>query len=296
MSATRRMKKPDDFGSMTTSQAYMKSIVDYSLLTREDEIRLADIIHNGTPEESEKAKNDLVQANLRLVVKIANEFIGRGVPKHDLISEGNIGLMTAAEKFESGKGAKFSTYSTWWIKQAMRRAIAEQSRTIRIPIQSAEKMNRILKKRDELTKKLGRIPSDQEIADELDLSRRTVSELRLSQFTTSSLNDPLVDGEDGEVIDVVADKHGASPDQLLGDIESVNRLQEMLHLLDEREQLVLELRFGLHGKQVMTLEDVGKAAGCTRERVRQIQNRAIRKLKKLHEDSQPESLKKYKKR
>lgn len=295
MSATRRMKKPEDFGSMTTSQAYMKSIVDYSLLTREDEIRLADIIHNGTPEESEKAKNDLVQANLRLVVKIANEFIGRGVPKHDLISEGNIGLMTAAQKFESGKGAKFSTYSTWWIKQAMRRAIAEQSRTIRIPIQSAEKMNRILRKRAELTKNLGRIPSDQEIADELDLSRRTVSELRLSQFTTSSLNDPLIDGEDGEVIDVVADKQGSAPDKLLGDIESVNRLQEMLHLLDEREQLVLELRFGLHGKQVMTLEDVGKAAGCTRERVRQIQNRAIRKLKKLHEDSQPESLKKHKK-
>ncbi len=295
-SAKRDKSKRHDemLGSMTTSQAYMKSIVDYSLLSREDEIRLADIIHNGTPEEREQAKDQLVQANLRLVVKIANEFMGRGVPKHDLISEGNIGLMTAAEKFESGRGAKFSTYSTWWIKQAMRRAIAEQSRTIRIPIQSAEKMNRILKKREEMTKKLGRVPSDQEIADELDLSRRTVSELRLSQFTTSSLNDPLVAGEDGEVIDVVPDKLGAAPDQLLGDVESVTRLQEMLHLLDEREQLVLELRFGLNGKQVMTLEDVGQAAGCTRERVRQIQNRAIRKLKKLHEEFQSDTFRKKK--
>jgi RNA polymerase primary sigma factor len=291
-----KVKKRDEFlGSMTTSQAYMKSIVDYSLLSREDEIRLADIIHGGTLEEREKAMDEMVQSNLRLVVKIANEFMGRGVPKHDLISEGNIGLMTAAEKFESGRGAKFSTYSTWWIKQAMRRAIAEQSRTIRIPIQSAEKMNRILRKRDEMTKEFGRIPSDQEIADQLNLSRRTVSELRLSQFTTSSLNDPLIAGEDGEVIDVVADKHGLPPDKLLGDVESVTRLQEMLHLLDDREQLVLELRFGLNGKQVLTLEDVGQAAGCTRERVRQIQNRAIRKLKTLHEEFRSDTSLKHKK-
>ena len=278
----KKQRAADDKNPMTTSQVYMRSILDYSLLTREEENQLADEIHAQDQGLSEEACARLIQSNLRLVVKIANDFANKGLPKHDLISEGNIGLMNAAQKFDPTKGAKFSTYSTWWIKQAMRRALAEQSRTIRVPIQSVEKISKIKATQKRLTEELGRQPSDEEIAMVLDFSKRTVAELRHASLTTSSLNEPIVDGEQGEVGDFIADNEKNTPDQMLGDFESVDRLQTLVENLRDREKQVLTMRFGLNGSPQMTLEEVGESLGCTRERVRQIQNKAIRKLKQMH--------------
>lgn len=269
---------------MTTSQVYMRNIVDFELLSPDEEVQLAEAIHSGDQKAHDEAKAKIVRANLRLVVKIANEFMNRGLSKHDLISEGNIGLMTASEKFDPSKGAKFSTYSTWWIKQAMRRAIAEQSRTIRIPVQSVGKINKIKRAQRELKLETGKTPTDEEIAERLGLSPRTVRELRHASLNTSSLNEPIVDGESGEMQDFISDRPELSPDNVLGDIESLKHLYVLVERLSPREQQVLRMRFGLDGNPVMTLEDVGSAVGCTRERVRQIQNKAIKKLQSMHNE------------
>ena len=269
---------------MTTSQVYMRNIINFALLSPDEEVQLAEAIHSGDKKAHDEAKGKMIRANLRLVVKIANEFMNRGLSKHDLISEGNIGLMTAAEKFDPGKGAKFSTYSTWWIKQAMRRAIAEQSRTIRIPVQSVEKINKIKRTQRQMEAELGRIPTNKEIAERLDLSPRTVSELRHANLNTSSLNEPIVDGEAGEMQDFIPDKTELSPDNVLGDVESMKHLYVLVDRLCEREKQVLKMRFGLDGNPIMTLENVGLAVGCTRERVRQIQNKAIKKLQSMHNE------------
>jgi len=279
----KKKKQPKvENNPMTTSQVYMRNIVDFALLTPDDEIQLAADIHSGNQKAHDEAKAKIVRANLRLVVKIANEFMNRGLSKHDLISEGNIGLMTAAEKFDPSKGAKFSTYSTWWIKQAMRRAIAEQSRTIRIPVQSVGKINKIKRAQREMQAELGRIPSNKEIAERLELSPRTVRELRHASLNTSSLNEPIVNGESGEMQDFISDRPELSPDNVLGNIESLKHLYVLVDRLCEREKQVLKMRFGLDGNPIMTLENVGLAVGCTRERVRQIQNKAIKKLQSMH--------------
>lgn len=277
----KRKHKPEH-NPMTTSQVYMRNIVDFELLSPDEEIQLAEAIHSGDQKAHDEAKSKIVRANLRLVVKIANEFMNRGLSKHDLISEGNIGLMTASEKFDPGKGAKFSTYSTWWIKQAMRRAIAEQSRTIRIPVQSVDKINKIKRVQRELKHEIGQTPTDEQIAERLNLSPRTVRELRHANLNTSSLNEPIVDGETGEMQDFISDRPELSPDNVLGDIESLKHLYVLVDRLSKREQEVLRMRFGLDGNPVMTLEDVGVAVGCTRERVRQIQNKAIKKLQNMY--------------
>ena len=278
----KKKKSEVEHNPMTTSQVYMRNIVDFELLSPDEEIQLAEAIHSGDQKAHDEAKAKIVRANLRLVVKIANEFMNRGLSKHDLISEGNIGLMTAAEKFEPQKGAKFSTYSTWWIKQAMRRAIAEQSRTIRIPVQSVGKINKIKRAQREMQTELGRLPTDKEIAERLDLSPRTVRELRHASLNTSSLNEPIVNGEAGEMQDFISDNPDRSPDNVLGNVESMKHLYVLVEKLCEREKQVLKMRFGLDGNPIMTLENVGLAVGCTRERVRQIQNKAIKKLQSMH--------------
>jgi RNA polymerase primary sigma factor len=270
---------------------YMKNIRDISLLTREEEVELAEAIHGDDEIKSREATATLIKSNLRLVVKICHSFLGRGLSKHDLISEGNIGLMTAAEKFDPTKGAKFSTYATWWIKQAMRRALAEQSRTIRIPLQSMEKISKIYTTRMKLKEHLNREPTNREISEKLDLSERTVRDLLFAGIHTSSLNAPIEEGEDGEMQDTIPSL-AMIPDMMLGEIESIDRMMDLLTKLNEREQLVLKMRFGLRGYPEMTLEEVGDKLGCTRERVRQIQNKAISKLKTLHIEKRKKKMKK----
>ena len=267
-----------------TMKTYMNEIGQISLVSKEQEVDLAAKIHGFDNSEHDEARKTLIKANLRLVVKIAHDFKGLGLPLLDLISEGNIGLMRAVEKFDPAKGAKFSSYAAWWIKQSMRRALANQSRIIRIPVQSAGKINKIKSIRTKLAEKLGREPTDAEIARDLDFSERTVAGLRLADLRTFSLHDPIQQGEDGEFQDIIPDRGAQTPDRILSDVESVSRLVELLSELDDRERMILKMRFGLDGTQPKTLEDVSREIGRTRERVRQIQNQALTKLRELLQD------------
>jgi len=256
-------------------KAYMQDVGHIPLVTRDEEVELAGRIAEG----NEQARTRLIRSNLRLVVKIAHDFKGLGLPLVDLISEGNIGLMRAVEKFDPNKGAKFSSYAAWWIKQSMRRALANQSRTIRIPVQSAGKINKIKRVRSRLFEKLRREPTDREIAGELDFSERTVSALRRSDVSSFSLNESIKDGERGEFEDIIPDEDITTPDEQILQSESFEHLQELLQTLDERERLVLEKRFGLDGERPKTLQELSKHVGRTRERIRQIQYQALSKLK-----------------
>lgn len=238
--------------------------------------------NTGTKQETEEERvNALIEQNLRLVQKIANDFLGRGLSWEDLVSEGNRGLITAAHKFDPSRGARFSTYSAWWIKQAIRQAIAEQARTVRVPIGTQINWRRIRKVAKELTEKLGREPTDEEVAAEAKLPVATIQQLRSSnQVEVHSLNAPVSgeESESGEFMEFVYDETAPGPDQELINLEDVEQLLALLETLPEREKQVLRLRFGLDGEPVRTLEEVGAIIGCTNERVRQIQNQALRKL------------------
>lgn len=238
--------------------------------------------NTGTKQETEEERvNALIEQNLRLVQKIANDFLGRGLSWEDLVSEGNRGLITAAHKFDPSRGARFSTYSAWWIKQAIRQAIAEQARTVRVPIGTQINWRRIRKVAKELTEKLGREPTDEEVAAEAKLPVATIQRLRSSnQVEVHSLNAPVSgeESESGEFMEFVYDETAPGPDQELINLEDVEQLLALLETLPEREKQMLRLRFGLDGEPVRTLEEVGAIIGCTNERVRQIQNQALRKL------------------
>ncbi|MCF7854161.1 MAG: RNA polymerase sigma factor RpoD/SigA [Candidatus Pacebacteria bacterium] len=257
-------------------KAYMQDVGHIPLVTRKEEVELAGRISAG----DDAARQKLIRSNLRLVVKIAHDFKGLGLPLVDLISEGNIGLMRAVDKFDPNKGAKFSSYAAWWIKQSMRRALANQSRTIRIPVQSAGKINKIKTVRTKLAQSLGREPTDAEIADELDFSERTVSVLRRSGIKSFSLNESIQEGESGDFEDVIADLDSAAPDEIAEEAESNEFLLRLVEDLDERERLILTKRFGLDGTSPKTLQELSGLVGRTRERVRQIQYQALAKLKK----------------
>ena len=267
-----------------TMKVYMHDIGQISLVSKDQEVVLASQIHGRDNDSHDEARATLIEANLRLVVKIAHDFKGLGLPLLDLISEGNIGLMRAVEKFDPAKGAKFSSYAAWWIKQSMRRALANQARVIRIPVQSAGKINKIKSVKMKLAEKLGREPTDDEIAENLGFSERTVTGLRLADLRTFSLHDPIQQGEEGEFQDIIPDRGAMTPDRILGDEESVHRLLSLLSELDERERLILKLRFGLDGKRPKTLEEVSQEIRRTRERVRQIQNQALAKLRAMLAD------------
>lgn len=263
-----------------TMKLYMQNIGQYALVTPAEEVELAAQIRAGDDE----ARAKLIRSNLRLVVKIAHDFKGLGLPLLDLISEGNIGLMRAVEKFDPSKGAKLSSYAAWWIKQSMRRALANQARTIRIPVQSASKISKIQSARTKLVEKLGREPTDQEVAEEVNLTERTVTGLRLGKTTTISLHDPIQSGEDGEFRDIIPDEKTTSPDEIVQDEETLQYMLQLTRHLAERERTILNLRFGLDGERPRTLEEVSQTTGRTRERVRQIQNQALDKLRSMLEE------------
>ncbi|MCJ8332047.1 MAG: sigma-70 family RNA polymerase sigma factor [Lentisphaeria bacterium] len=261
-------------------KAYMQDIGEIPLITKEEEIMLAAKIKKG----DEPAKHKLIKANLRLVVKIAHDFKGFGLPLLDLISEGNIGLMRAAEKFDPAKGAKFSSYSAWWIKQSMRRALSQKSRTIRVPVASAGKINKIRNAKLELQETLGRQATDTEIAEHLDFTKRTVQGLKLADLKTFSIHDPIQKGEEGNFEEIIPDPNTSTPDVIIEDNESLQRLKGLITRLDERERTILVMRYGLDGSRPKTLEEVSKIIGRTRERVRQIQMQSLKKLKSMIDD------------
>jgi len=255
---------------------YLKEIGRIPLLTREEEIRLAQKVEAG----SFKAKKDLIDANLRLVVSIAKKYIGRGMTFLDLIQEGNKGLIRAVEKYDWTKGFKFSTYATWWIRQAITRSIADQARTIRIPVHMVETINKLMRTSRRLMQDLGREPTPEEIGEKMELEPEKVRAiLKISQNTTS-LEMPVGDGEDDSTLgDFIADDKQASPYDSTSKQMLTENVEEVLKALSDREAKVLRMRFGLAGNRTMTLEEVGREFGVTRERIRQIEAKALRKLK-----------------
>jgi RNA polymerase primary sigma factor len=254
---------------------YLKEIGRIPLLTREQEIELAQEVDVGNL----KAKAKLTQSNLRLVVSIAKRYIGRGMSFLDLIQEGNKGLIRAVEKYDWKKGYKFSTYATWWIRQAITRAIADQARTIRIPVHMVETINKLIRTQRRLMQQLGREPAPEEIGEEMELPADKIREiLKISQKTTS-LETPIGDEEDSYLGDFIEDTTQATPYDATSRQFLKDNIEEVLTALSPREAQVLRMRFGLLGERAMTLEEVGSRFGVTRERIRQIEAKALRKLK-----------------
>ncbi|MDD4938119.1 MAG: RNA polymerase sigma factor RpoD [Candidatus Shapirobacteria bacterium] len=254
---------------------YLKEIGKIDLLTFEEEVSLAKAIEKG----SQVAREGLINANLRLVVSIAKKYIGRGLTFLDLVQEGNQGLMRAVEKFDWHRGFKFSTYATWWIRQAITRAIADQAKTIRIPVHMVETINKVYKATRALTQRLGKEPEIEQIAEEVGITIEKVEEIyRISQDTTS-LSTPVGDDEDSFLGDFIEDTTQMSPYEETSKELLRESIEEVLGSLDERETKVLSLRFGLMGETPKTLEEVGKIFNVTRERIRQIEAKALRKLR-----------------
>jgi len=263
----------------TAIKLYLREIGQVKLLTPQEEIELAARIKKG----DKKAREQMIKANLRLVVKIARDYEGIGLPLLDLISEGNIGLMKAVERFDPRKGGKLSTYGSWWIKQSIKRALANQSKTIRLPVHLVDKISKMRRTALKLQEELGREPTDEELADEMDMTAARVRQMRLAAIRPASLDAPIGDDESNNFSEVVEDENAATPYEDLEDKTVIGMLQDMVKHLDDREATILRYRFGLDGGSEKTLEEVGKKFGVTRERVRQIQNLALRKLRKMIE-------------
>jgi len=255
---------------------YLREISRTPLLTIAEECDLAERIKMG----DEEARSHLIRANLRLVVKIARDYSGYGVSLNDLISEGNIGLMQAVERFDPEKGGKFSTYGAWWIKQSVKRALANQSKTIRLPVHMVDKIARMRRIASMLAEALGREPTDDEIAAELGLPRQKIAMLKQSAQRQSSLDAPVGEGEVKLQGDIITDESAPDPLEALTDKNLREQISDLLHVLNERERKIIDDRFGLNGLKPMLLEDVGREFGVSRERIRQLQNVALAKMRK----------------
>ena len=256
-------------------KVYLKEIGRVPLLTPEEEIELAIRIS----EDDQEAKKRLAEANLRLVVSIAKRYVGRGMQFLDLIQEGNLGLIKAVDKFDYTKGFKFSTYATWWIRQAITRAIADQARTIRIPVHMVETINKLVRVQRQLLQELGREPSPEEIADNMDIPVERVREIQKISQEPVSLETPIGEEEDSHLGDFIQDDNVPVPAEAAASTLLKEQLVEVLGTLTEREQKVLRLRFGMDDGRARTLEEVGKEFNVTRERIRQIEAKALRKLR-----------------
>jgi RNA polymerase primary sigma factor len=255
-------------------RTYLKEIGGVSLLSARDEVRLAKRIERG----DQDAKRQLIEANLRLVVSIAKRYGGRGLSLLDLIQEGNVGLIRASEKFDYRKGFKFSTYATWWIRQAITRALADQARTIRIPVHMVDEINKLQRTQRKLVQSLGRDPTPEELGRELQIAPDKVVELQKLTRETVSLEAPVGDNE-ASLADFVEDEYSEHPHNIAAQKMIHQDLRKTLEGLPERERKILELRYGLNGDDPMTLEEVGKHFGVTRERIRQMEIRTLKRLK-----------------
>jgi RNA polymerase primary sigma factor len=265
--------------SLDSLRLYLRSIGRVDLLTAEEEVSLAKRIERGDM----IAKQQMIEANLRLVVSIAKGYLGRGLSFLDLIQEGSLGLIRAVEKFDYRRGYKFSTYATWWIRQAVTRAIADKARTIRIPVHMVEKLNKVVHVERQLVQEFGREPSPDEIALELQWTAREVKDiLRIAQLPVS-LEKPIGEEEDSELGDFVEDDTAESPFEMASENLRRENVRKALDALPQREREVIEMRYGLKGHQARTLEEVGRAFGVTRERIRQIENNTLKKLEGLPE-------------
>jgi len=254
---------------------YLKEIGQIKLLTMEEELALADRIIAS----DEEAKTILAEANLRLVVSIAKRYVGRGMLFLDLIQEGNIGLMKAVEKFDVSKGYKFSTYATWWIRQAITRAIADQARTIRVPVHMVETINKLARVQRQLTLELNREPSEEELAKKMNMSIDKVREIYKISQEPVSLETPIGEEDDSHLGDFIKDERNVSPEEYATNEMLKDEISDVLLTLTEREEKVIRLRFGLEDGKSRTLEEVGQMFGVTRERIRQIEAKALRKLR-----------------
>lgn len=254
---------------------YMREMGQFSMLSADEEVKLAHRIAEG----DQSAKNELVEANLRLVVSLARHYQGCGLSYQDLIQEGNIGLIKAAEKFDVSKGFRFSTYASWWIKQALSRAIADQSRTIRIPVHMTENINKFKKTERELLSKLNREPKVKEIADAMGISEKQAKEIQSYIVEPTSLDIQVGDDDDTTIGSFIEDTHFVNPESAYIKESNGDVVNAVLDTLSDREANILRLRFGIGGKKAMTLEEVGKEYGLTRERIRQIEAKALRKLR-----------------
>ncbi len=259
---------------------YLREIGQTPLLTREEEVKLARRIKRG----DQAARQHMIKANLRLVVKIAHDYSSYGLPLLDLISEGNIGLMKAVERFDPKKGGKLSTYAAWWIKQSIKRALANQSKTIRLPVHLVDKIARMRRIAMQLAEEFGREPTDEELAEELNMAPAKIAQLRTAAIRPASLDATVGQEEDGSSLgDMIGDEMAGDPSDLLSDKNMRKAVLDLLHVLDERELKIINLRFGLDGKKEMTLEEVGRKFKVTRERIRQLQNIALRKIRRALE-------------
>ncbi|HEY4346632.1 MAG TPA: sigma-70 family RNA polymerase sigma factor [Gaiellaceae bacterium] len=256
-------------------QLFLKDIGKVDLLTAAQEVELAKRIERG----DHGAKQAMVEANLRLVVSIAKRYRNQGLPFLDLIQEGTIGLVRAAEKFDYRKGFKFSTYATWWIRQAVARALADKGRTIRMPVHVVEKLNKILRAERKIRTEKGREPSSEEIAHEVEMTVDEVDQIRRTSQTPVSLEKPVGDDDESEFGHFIVDQTAPLPDEVAGLSLRNEALTRALMMLGERERRVLELRFGLNGEAPRTLDEVGRAFNVTRERIRQIENQSLKKLR-----------------
>lgn len=269
-----------DRGSYDADSAirlYLREIGQVKLLTIAEENQLAARIQRG----DRKARDHMIRANLRLVVKIAHDYDGLGLPLLDLINEGNLGLMKAVGRFDPAKGGKLSTYAAWWIKQSIKRALANQSKTIRLPVHLVDKISRMRRISMKLQEVYGREPTDEEVADELGIPPGKVTQLRLASIRPTSLDAPIGDDDSNTYGEVVEDERAEDPYEKLEEKTVTHMLGEMIEQLDAREQKVLRFRFGLDGNTEKTLEEVGAYFGVTRERIRQIQNLALTKLRRM---------------